>query len=388
MPLRAGEKEIEMIKKAIIGLVMLVAAGMAAKLVAVNMPAVKANMPLILVAAAIMAVMAAKAFETIPKFNLGIVFRIQKPTGRIVDEGLKLKVPFIDKIKSYSRKGRTMKINISVFSKDKREILMQGSVDWKIVKQRLLTFAEMENTIEEGFNGALKSNMRKIVGNRKGDVFVNETGAVGRIINCLIRLERLPHLHFDFDCHDGRFKMGNSFRRWLEKALTKMSEDECVEHFGFGKAELREKLKPEEWRLAATEDDEEELDLIAFYKKNAAKIELMLRLGQRVEEVSPLEMRYGISIIALELPVVDFSPETKTAMEAAQQKKEEMKSADEVINKKVEVMKKLKAAGITDPEQMSNAADVLIGAAEKRKVFSIEGGGAIPLLNLNEKKEG
>ncbi len=371
-----------MIKKMFLLFGALIALLFLAALVAANINAIKANTPILLIGAAIAAVAAANSVSIISKFNLGLVFRMQKPTGRIVNEGLNFKWPFIETIKPYSYKAKSMEINISVFSKDKREILMQGSVDMQIAKKRLLTFAEMENTIDEGFNNAVKSNMRKIVGNREGDVFVNETAAVGRIINCLIRLERLPHLHFDY--HNGEFKMGDSFRRWLDNALSKISENNFVDSFGYGKAALREKLNLTDWRLTAMEDDAEELDIVKFYKRNAAKIELMLQLGQLVKEVSPLEMRYGISIIALELPVVDFSKKTKEAMEAAQQTEENMKAVKELKKKKVEIMREMMAEGL-GAEAASNAADVLIGAAEKRKVFSIEGGGAIPLLNLNEK---
>lgn len=334
---------------------------------------------------------------SVPTAHYGIITRLGKRIGKPLPEGLNFVVPFIDKVLIYSIELKTDPLDeISVFSNDRLDIELKGSVQWRPDKKELKGFVEIpENTILVGLKDAIKSEIGKIAGEKKGDFFIRERKALETHINCIFRLQRPPHyfLNPKESTKGKEQEFGKSFTDWINdkrEEVKGISDDE-------EKKQKQEKIEKIEnitnWELPTEReigDDDElidswKLDIISFYKANARSIQSMIDLGEN--ETSPIEDLYHINISIFRLADVDFTEGTKRALERKRQVEAEIVAAKQQQKWKLEIMDELIEKGL-DAEKASNAADVMMGISEKRQVISIEGGSVLPLMNITSQKGG
>lgn len=271
------------------------------------------------------------SLRKVPSVHYGIVERLGRRTGRVLLEGLRMVAPFIETVRLYEVKLDSKSIKLAFFSKDNLEVMVQALVqwrpDWRIrnPEGRNKFMENKEETIITGITDAIKSVVGNIIGQVKAEVFIRHKAAVERYIDCVLRLPRPPHVNPSL----------------IDPAF------EAAEIVG---AKAR----------------------IDFYGGYAEKIGCLLRTeAGKPEEVSELEDRYGIDIVAFDMADVDFSLATKGALEKKKQTEEKLKSDDLEAKKKIEMIEKLKALGV-EPQSALNSAEVNLDQAEK-KIFSLEG---------------
>lgn len=327
-------------------------------------------------------------FVGVPVAHYGVVTRFGKRTGRVLSEGLNFVAPFIDKARLYSYELRTDSLDkISVFSEDRLDMELKGSVQWRPDKKTLVEFVEIpENTILIGLKDAIKSEIGKIAGEKEGDFFIKERKPLEMLINCIFRLQRPPHYFLNpivVEEAGGEkiikgYEFGDSFEKWITEKKEIMVE-----------AADQEKIKKiEDARTGGKWDiqiENEKLDILKFYKENARWIQLMIELGE--DERSSIEELYHIDISIFRLADVDFTLETKRALEKERQVKAEIVAAKQQQEWKLKIMDELMEKGL-DAEKASNAADVIMGVAMPRQVISIEGGNVVPLMNITPQQKG
>lgn len=277
------------------------------------------------------------AYAVVPKAHYGVRLilgrRISKMSkvarfffGKGVrDEGFCFKIPFLEEIEIFSYELQTTPIKVKVFSKDRLEITVEGSVQHR--PDRALVekiYAEMsEEAIRIGLVDAVESELGKIAGSKDGDVFIQSREELENLINCVLRLNIPPH-HGPSDYS-------------TQGDLSDNGE-----------------IPPEK--------------RIEFYKQNRKKIRETL--GGETKEVSlrsTIEERYGFDIVTFALSKVDFSSETKKALEEKRQAKAHTEAAQE----KIIMMGMLQKQGLS-PEEANNASDVALKQAT-RLIYSLEG---------------
>lgn len=337
---------------------------------------------------------------SVPTAYYGIITRFGKRVGKPLPEGLRFVLPFVDKVLIYSIELKTDPLdNISVFSNDRLDIELKGSVQWRPDREELKKFVEIPgNTILVGLKDAIKSEIGKIAGEKRGDFFIRERKTLETLINCIFRLQRPPHyfLNSKPGTEGKEQEFGPSFDLWINNKGTEVEKISDNEE----KKEKKEKIKKirdaknkKEWKMPTEqetgENDEKtdtwKLDIISFYKANARYIQLMIDLGEN--EMSPIEELYRINISIFRLADVDFTVETKRALEKKRQVEAEIIAAKQQQEWKLKIMDELIEKGL-DAEKASNAADVMMGISEKRQVISIEGGSVLPLMNIASQKGG
>lgn len=351
----------------------------------------------ILVGAAVFLLSAA---ISIPTAHYGVVVRFNERTGRVLNEGLNFIWPFIEKALIYSYELRTDPLEAEVFSKDRQETSLKGSIQWRPDFKNLRRFVEIpENTILVGLKDAIKSEIGKIAGAKDSQVFISERPQLEVLINSIFRLERPPHLHLNFGWTEKEgylisVEMGDSMSKWIQKVQKYVEALKKGGEAGEKKAkELSEKLakiSETEWKILPVKNpgtEEAEWDVLRFYELNASRVKIMLEMVDEEDEQSLIEALYGINISIFRLADVDFAEATKKAMEQKKQIGLKIEAAKQQQKWKLEIMDELMAKGL-DAEKASNAADVLMGIATPRQVISIEGGNVLPLMNITPQQKG
>jgi regulator of protease activity HflC (stomatin/prohibitin superfamily) len=328
-------------------------------------------------------IIALSGIVIVPTVRRGVVVRFKKRTGRVLDEGPAYVIPLADEIQLYPYELRTDEVDFNVFSLDRLEITIRGSIQWRPDSANMIQFVEIpENTILKGLNDAVESELGKVSGEKEGDVFIRNRKPLEMLINCIFLLERAPHFHLNPirpptpGAPSPGLEFGKSLTEWITSNIPKKEE------------ELNNKLAPEKWEIPIVEEENElkgQLDTIRFFEKNSSRIQIMLTFGKGRSAVEKL---YAIEVSVFRLAHIDFSSSTKKALERQRQAKAEAEAAEELQKKKLEIMEDLIAKGVS-PGEASAAADVLLGVAAPRQVISLEGAsGAIPLLNIPIDKRG
>lgn len=289
------------------------------------------------------------AYAVVPKAHYGVRLilgrRISKMSNvakfffgkGVRDEGFCLKIPFLEEIEIFPYELQTTPIKVRVFSKDRLEITVEGSVQHR--PDRALVekiYAEMsEDAIRIGLVDAVESELGKIAGSKEGDVFIQSREELENLINCVLRLNIPPH-----HGPSGYSTQG----------------DLCDNG----------EIPPEK--------------RIEFYKQNRKKIrETLDGEAKEVFLRSTIEERYGFDIVTFALSKVDFSPETKKALEEKRQAKAHTEAAQE----KITMMKMLQEQGLS-PEKANNASDVALKQAT-RLIYSLELEGLKGAIQINTK---
>lgn len=266
---------------------------------------------------------------TVPTFNHGAVRRFKKLTGRKVGPGLVFVLPFIEDVLIESAGAQETSIElkrepiiVNVISKNRLQIDIKGSIQFRMDPEMIDAYIRLGKDALKGIADAIQSELGASAGAKLGDDFISKRTAIQDMINCVLRLEKPPHL--------------------------------IATAFGY------------------SEDIVLPTDRLDFYEANMSKIKTAL-VAKDKSERSKVEKRYGIEIVTFELTHVDFSAETQKALEKLRQAEAEMQAAEEIYKKKLKVYNELRGPGGLTPQQAMNAADITVGQAEKRKVISLEG---------------
>ncbi len=72
------------------------------------------------------------SFTTIPAGHRGVVIRFSAVTGKILDEGLQMKVPFIDSVEKMSVQTQKVEANASAASRDLQDVQTTIALNWHL----------------------------------------------------------------------------------------------------------------------------------------------------------------------------------------------------------------------------------------------------------------
>jgi hypothetical protein len=183
---------------------------------------------------------------------------------------------------------------------DSLDMKIEASVQWWADRTNLGRFIEVdEATIREGLVDAVESRLGEVAGRTCGDDFYKNRAALVFYINCLLMLA--PENQPDLDKHK--------------------------------KPVVREEGEPSELVY----------DLEAFMKDsdNQALRRTMLKEEFGEDQRSGIERLYGIQIKAFFLDDVNFTPETRKALEARRQREYQMQGASEVLDWKLQTANKI-----------------------------------------------
>lgn len=256
------------------------------------------------------------------------IFNLLGWRWRKAKEGPNLKIPFIEKVVSYSAELDRLEINkVKVMSKDKLEIEITGSLESVPEYELLYRYDETRDNQKKAIEDSIKDEIGVLAGTKEAEAFILEREVIQAIINCRLRLAVMPH-------KQGKYP-------------------EVKESNG--------SIPPEQ--------------RIDFYKKNLKKIQDTLRKEKRDSRRSHIEESYGIDVRVFHLSGVDYGEATKKALEAKKQAEFKREAAKEELG----LAKSFQELSGVSGQEALNAAQVSLGKAEK-KVHSIEG---LAGLNIN-----
>jgi regulator of protease activity HflC (stomatin/prohibitin superfamily) len=331
--------------------------------------------------AAILAVLTLNTAVVLPTVYFGVPTRLKKRirkkdnTVLILEEGLNFVAPLVDDLLPENIKSKklvTQEIEAKALSKDKLEVTLEGSVQYRPAD--LNVYIEMtKKTIEEGMVEAVESEVGKICGVKDSDVFVEERTEIEFLIRCVLQLKKPPHYYINRlelgtkprDTDTGPFRMGTVLKKETIENLK--LDDKKIK-------ELVEKLSPKKWELKL--DDDNEIDIISFYKDNVSRINLLFDLGAD----SGVEKLYGIKIATFRVAKLLFSKKAQEAFEKTRAAKAEMTAAEERFNKKKEILQGYIDMGLS-PNQAVNLVETTTDVeGVNRQIISVEGSQQSDLL--------
>ncbi len=327
--------------------------------------------------AIIITVLALNTVIIIPTVYFGAPTRFKKRIEKenntilILKEGLNFVRPLMDDLLPENIKSKklvTKELNAVALSKDKLEITLEGSVQYKPAD--LNVYIEMtEKTIEEGMVEAVESEVGKICGIKNSDVFVEERTEIEFLIRCVLQLEKPPHHYInkaEETNHSFPFEMGLILKdETLENLKEKLSEEKIKE--------LVKKLKPLKWDMKLVDD---EIDIIRFYKDNVSRINLLFEF----DADSGVEKLYGIKIAAFRVAKLKFSKKAQEAFEETRAAEAKMTAAKKRLDAKKEILEKYIDMNVP----MNQAVNLTETTADvkgiSRQIISVEGSQQADLL--------
>jgi len=273
----------------------------------------------------IIAVLIAITFPSIiiiPTVNYGLVLRFSRRTGRVLKEGLRFIIPFIEKVQLFEYKQERTPIDETFLAHDQFEVRVKGSILWQPDRRLLKTFIQRsEDSIRGGMGETVQSILGIVAGQKGGSDFIREREAIDLLINAVLRLETPPHIN---------------------KA-------------------------PGEW-LAYYNDNRDGVREALEVKTNGKKKKNMEDEPLKSErEISDIERLFGIEIHRFALADVSFGEATTKALE---QKKQNEARAD-AAQSKLRLIDEYIYKGVT-PQQAIVASEVSLGESEKRKSSHID----------------
>lgn len=271
-------------------------------------------------------------FVQIPAYHFGVLERFGRRTGRILEEGLGVKLPFIDSVELISTELVEIDVPANFTTKDKLQLTSSGSLqyrpDRKVAPDGRCVFVEMsEEIIKSGISDTVKAKLGALGGVKVGKDFIELRHSISDMLNCFFRLERPPHKdHNKTQCGISDCKISNG-------------------------------------------DEIDAAELLEFYKTHWLIVKEALDSERNdVHTRSEVETRYGIDIEYYALASIDFS---KATMEAFEKKKQAEARAG-AFNKKIEMAKKAQGLGASAQVAL-NAADISLDPSVEKKVVSVEG---------------
>ena len=331
--------------------------------------------------ATIIAVLALNTAIIIPTVYFGIPTMFKKRIKRkdgmalILEEGLNFVKPLTDDLLPENIKSKklvTKELKAKALSKDKLEISLEGSVQYR--PENLNTYIEMtENTIQEGMVEAVESEVGKICGIKDSDVFVEERTEIEFLIRCVLQLEKPPHYYinkaeanFTFPFVMGTILKKETIESLREGKLT----DEKID-------ELTKKLAPEKWEMKLVDDVvDEEIDIIRFYKDNVSRINLLFEF----DADSAVEKLYGIKISTFRVAKLKFSEKAQEAFEETRSAIAKMEAAKERLSTKKQILKEYIDMHVPVGQAVNLTETTADVRGITRQIISVEGSQQADLL--------
>lgn len=289
---------------------------------------------MLLVVLVIIGVLLSDTFIEIPAYHFGVVERFGRRTERIMNEGLRIKLPFIDFVELISTELKEINIKVDFTTKDKLKLTCNGSLQYrpssrgkKIDGVERNIFVEMsEEIINSGISNTIKAKLGALGGVKNGEDFIGLRHAVSDMLNCFFRLEKPPHKdHKNGQCGISNCKIPDGDKIDAKKLLN-------------------------------------------FYTIHWVEVKNALKGAKDNLTHSEVEERYGINIEYYALASIDFSDETIQAFE--KQKQADAKAG--AFDRKIEMAKKAQALGASAQVAL-NAADISLDPDVKKNVLSVEG---------------
>lgn len=274
------------------------------------------------------------SFVQIPAFHYGVREVFGKRRKGVVYEGLRLKIPFFEKIELVSMELKEIDITILFTTQDKLKLTCEGSLQYRpdegiLDKQEKNLFITMsEEIIKGGIDDSVKAKLGALGGVIEGAQFIEHRHAVSDMINCFFRLEQPPH-------------------------RTHVQND--AEKCGLTNCEFDKEVNANE--------------LIKFYDAHWPLVKKLLdRENEFTTSRSQIEKRYGIDIDLFALADISFSEETQSSFE---KEKQALARKGAFAQKKAMIgeMMALKASF----QEAANAADISLDPKIEKKIVSVEG---------------
>jgi regulator of protease activity HflC (stomatin/prohibitin superfamily) len=262
------------------------------------------------------------SFVQIPTAYFGVVLRFGKRTGRVVFEGIRVKLPYIEEVRLINEQLTTIPVEATCLTRDNLQLTIFGSLQWapspKVSDQsgRNQFLAIDESTIPTGIQDAVESELGKLGSLEAAESFILNRESLERFLSCMLRFARPPH-------------------------------------------EL-DNLEPSKW--------------ISYYVTNRNTIVERLRSLSKTssKDFSLVEKRYGIEIVAFYLTNITFSEATRIALEKKGQTTAALLATDEQMQRINLYATRLQNDHGLNADSAVNTAKVLLGLAQN-KIISIEG---------------
>lgn len=296
------------------------------------------------------------AIVKVPAYHFGILERFGRRTGRIIEEGFGVKIPFIDDVELVSLELGELDVDAKFTTSDKLQLEIKGSLQYRpdlgIVdtEGRNVFITMSEEIIRSGIEDAIASVLGGLGGVYQSDDFISNRQALADLLNAIFRLGTPPHLR-----HDAK-----------NCAV-------CVAN--------KSQNKPQFGEVVGAKD------LIDFYNSHWQLVRgIISQERHQLTDFSPTEKRYGIDVEAFFLSRVDFSEETKKAFE----KQKQAEAREKAFGVKIRMAERVKTLGASAQVAL-NAADVSLDPDVKKSVVSVEGeagilGGIISNLGKGGQK--
>ncbi|MEK7610737.1 MAG: SPFH domain-containing protein [Patescibacteria group bacterium] len=275
----------------------------------------------------------------VPTANYGILVRMGKRVdGDPLPEGWHWIIPFFYRVEAFSYELKTTDLTVKVTAREGVGITINATIQWRPDEEHMKRYYEVEDKdIITGLQEAVKNEIGVISGVHNASEFIEKRGAIGDLINCLLRLKDMPHITF----------------RWPKKygsgvPLPITDKTKILDHYDNHRILISKKLK-------ATGDGSH----------------------------SPIEEKYGIDIQTFSLTGVQFSPEVAEDLEKERRAQAQASALTTKTDAKITNIQKLRIAGLT-AQEANVAIDVMDNRAE-RQVTTFEGlgGGVRPIVITN-----
>ena len=246
------------------------------------------------------------------------IFNLFGKRWRTRKEGLTWRIPYYEKFQLYSKEVQLAEVDTTAKSKDLLGIILRGSVGFVPDPELLYKYDEVKNKLETSLVDSIKDELGVLAGTKDARDFVLQRKAITLMINCLLRLEEMPHKN--------------------------------PGQFGDTRTEIQLN------------------DRLDFYLIYADKIkDLLDHEGEKPEERSRIEKEHGIDIKFFNLTNPDYTPNTNAAFEEAKQAEAKVAAAQSELK----LVKDFQGVGAS-PQEAIDAAQVSIGKGT-RQVHSIQG---------------
>ncbi len=346
--------------------------------------------------AVLMVVCIVDAIVIVPAYHFAVHNRLGRRTGVIFYEGFNLKLPFIDtaelismaleeiEVEAFFTTGKVTKPGAQTspntaqnsqeqeekddkLKDDKLQMVLTGSIQYcpspyvTNEEGRNVFISVSETIIQSGVADMLKDLLGGLGGIYQAEDFIENRQAFGDLVNQILRFAIPFHLRH---CRDKDEKPvectaedadGNRCRH---QGVKNIPREDLIDFYNFHWEVIREE------RSRRAEDE--------MARRNSAVKETPEEEARRhLENMSPIEKRYGIDIKIFALEKIDFSDDMKKAFEKRREAAERRKA----FNIKLDMATRAKAALNVDGQVALNAADVSLTPeiARNKTVVSVEG---------------
>lgn len=279
-------------------------------------------------------------------------------------------IPFVDRVEIYDYKVDSDTVDVEFFTRDRIEVKFKGSLQKRPSPyvpddQGRVRFIEMNpETIRNGIIDAIKSVLGKIAGVELVDRFIRDRRALELLMNCEFRMERAPHRDRELFMPFIQGKRQQLTERITKLATSKEKDKEKID-------EYEERIQLIDAILANPAADLAPELWIDFYTEHAKEIEKELVDS---DDSSEIEERYGIEILAVLIADIDFTDETKKALERERQAEADLKGAQKLVEMRETLVQRAIAerTGV-DPSELRQAVNSYLKLISPPKVVGLTG---------------